>query len=241
MHGDEQRWVDDAIQNREEMISHFEKHAEQFIDYFERTRSAEYRKEIEGGVDDFKTALKKYKESKEKWNKTYKDEPATLQIYSSYPELINAMIKIFKGDISFPQLLVQNLSENGNNRNKSRYTANLELMICLLKMEQILYCNWINLSDYELEFPFYFTYRPPIIDDRVRNQSSVFIFQPFGVVTYKGDWTPVYVWQKIVPDFVVEIHNPGIIKKELNAIGINSKYIYYDYDHIAKFIANQEG
>lgn len=229
------------IQNREEMIFFFEEHAAKFIDYYERRTSLEYREEIEGGVEDFKVALRKYKENKIKWDKSHtKDNPITLQIYSSYPELINAMVKIFKGDIFFPELLVENLSKNQVNRYKPRYYANVDIMICLLSMEQILYCKWVNPSNFELEFPFYFTYRPPIIDDRVRNQSSVFVFQPFGVVTYKNGYTPIYAWQKIVPDYIVEIHQPEIIKKELNALGINSKYIYYDYDHIAKHIANQQ-
>ena len=38
---------------------------------------------------------------------------------------------------------------------------------------------------------------------------------------------------------MIEIQNPKSIKMELDAIGINSKHIYYDYDHVAKYIANQ--
>ena len=49
----------------------------------------------------------------------------------------------------------------------------------------------------------------------------------------------MYAWQRIAPDFVIEIQNPKRIEKELDAIGINSKYIYYDYDHVARHIANQ--
>lgn len=229
------------ILNREEMVSFFEEHAERFIEYFEKTRGLISNEEDGNGISDFKKALLKYKENKIKWNRKRaedgRNEPATLQIYSSYTELMNAMLKIFKGDIFYPKSLVNNLYKNQTNSHKSMYSANIEIMLCLLKMEQILYLNLTDLSDYELEFPFYFSYRPPIIDDRVRNQSSVFIFQPFAVALY-SNLTPVHVWQKIVPDFVIEIQDPEKIKKELDAIGINSKYIYYDYDHVARYISN---
>ena len=50
--------------------------------------------------------------------------------------------------------------------------------------------------EFELEFPFYFTYHPPVIDERVKNQSSIFVFQPFSTNTHYFEGVPAQMWQK---------------------------------------------
>ena len=149
------------------------------------------------------------------------------------------MQKIYKGDLHYPTLFFQNFGKISNTViNGAEYSANIFIMMFLLKMEEIEYCYERcsrNKLEFELEFPFYFTYRPPIIDERVKNQSSVFVFQPFSTNKMHFEGKPVQVWQKIVPDFTIEIQNPESIRKELDAIGFNLKHIYCDYDSIAKY------
>ena len=91
----------------------------------------------------------------------------------------------------------------------------------------------------KVDFPLYFTYRPPVVDERVRNQHSVFVFQPFGKLTHKKG-LPVWIWQSITPDFVVKVKKPDMIRRELDAIGINLKSIYCDYDSAAKYVVEKK-
>ena len=227
------------ITNREAMITYFENHAENFITQFKKHRAKSYLDSLKGGVDDFEKALAQYKEDKLKY-KADDDvrHEVTLQIYSSYSYFINSMHKIFEGDILYPKSFFTNYGEVSNLcLTEADYAANIHVMIILLKMEELEYCyNDMNTFEYELEFPFYFTFHPPIIDDRVRNQSSVFIFQPFSANKVHINNTPAQVWQKITPDFTIEVQRPEKIKKELDAIGFNLKHIYCDYDSVAKYI-----
>ena len=226
------------LSNREEMVSYFEEHAEDFISNFEKTCDLGLYRITGGGVEEFKSTLAKYKKDKIKWNAdsatVKKEGRATLQIYRSYSEFIHAMAKIYKGNIFYPEDFLKNYAK------RQRIYPNADIMLFLFKMESILCCRRINAKEFELEFPFYFTYHPPIIDDRVRNQASIFIFQLFQDCLIKSDeFGCIPIWQKIVPDFVMEIQNPERIKKELDAIGYNSKHIYCDYDTVAKYVANQ--
>lgn len=230
------------ISNKEEMINYFETHAEKFVEIF-NNRYRHTTASLEYGVGDFEFALKKYKEDKLKWLSNNKpSQELTLQIYNSYGNFINGMQKIYKNDICYPDKFFYNYREASKiHMMGADYDANIHIMIFLLKMEQIEYCYQENSKDkfeYELEFPFYFTYNPPIIDDRVRNQSSVFIFQPFETNRFFKKNVPIQVWQKIVPDFVIEIQTPDKIKKELDAIGFNLKHIYCDFDSISKYIVS---
>ena len=96
-------------------------------------------------------------------------------------------------------------------------------MMFLLKLEEIEYCYnrmFKGKLEFELEFPFYFTYHPPVIDERVKNQSSIFVFQPFSTNTHYFEGVPAQMWQKIVPDFTIEVRNPEAIRRELDAIGL---------------------
>ena len=233
------------IKNNAEMIAYFEKHAERFIAFFRNRRADSYLESIQGGVDDFERALSEYKSNKPKWenDKDIHDE-LTLQIYSSVPDFLSGMHKIYKGDFLYPKQFFNNYQKVSNSKNtRVKYGANVEVMLFLLKMEQIEYCYNdydpnLEKMMYELEFPYYFTYHPPVIDDRVRNQSSVFIFQPFSTDNFYKKDNAVQIWQKIVPDFVIEIQNPEGIRRELDAIGFNSKNLYSDFDSIAKYIVD---
>ncbi len=94
----------------------------------------------------------------------------------------------------------------------------------------------------EIELPFYFSYYPPNILSRVSNQSSLFIYQMY----YDDNMPDLYIdtnknriIQTIVPDFIVKIKNQNEILKDLDTLGINLKFIYNDYDNIAKYITNK--
>ena len=226
--------------NRQEMIAYFEECAEKFISEFRRIRTENILASLEGGVDDFEKALTEYKTDKIRWIADDKiHEEPTLQIYRSVPNFLQSMQKIYKGELAYPNTFFENYKKVSNTRIiGAENRASIFVMLFLLKMEEIEYCyNRMatgNLN-FELKFPFYFTYHPPIIDERVKNQSSVFVFQSFSINQHYYEGYPAQVWQKIVPDFTIEIENPTKIKKELDAIGFNLKHIYCDYDSIAKY------
>lgn len=75
--------------------------------------------------------------------------------------------------------------------------------------------------------PFYFTYEPANITDRVSNQSSIFIYQLYGINGTR---------QGIYPDLVLKITNKEEILADLDCLGINEQFIFNDYDHIADYI-----
>lgn len=115
-------------------------------------------------------------------------------------------------------------------------------MMFLLKLEEIEYCYnrmFKGKLEFELEFPFYFTYHPPVIDERVKNQSSIFVFQPVSTNTHYFEGVPAQMWQKIVPDFTIEVRNPEAIRRELDAIGFNEKHIYCDFDSVIQSISSK--
>ena len=181
-----------------------------------------------------------YREDKVRWISDESIQDAlTLQIYSSVPTFLRAMQKVYKDDISYPFSFFDNFTKVSNTRIVGTDgDANIHVMMFLLKLEEIEYCyNQMRQGNLEceLEFPFYFTYHPPIIDERVKNQSSVFVLQPFSTNTHFFNGEPAQVWQKIMPDFTIEIHNPEKIKRALDAVGFNLKHIYCDYDSIAKY------
>lgn len=197
------------------------------------------------GVRNLEKALIKYKEDRAEWISSGVDScEITLQIKDSVPNLLNGFEQIYKGDICYPSDFFRGYSQLKNIiPTGSRYSANIDLMIFLLKMEAIetrdmnivKYDASTSAIYYELDFPFYYSYQPPIIDERVKNQSSIFIFHPFSKNVNPHNGNIEQVWQKIVPDFVIEIQNPKEIKKELDYLGINEKHIFCDYDHVAQY------
>ena len=226
---------DAFMASREEMIAFFEEHAEQYISEFKR------RNRCHSSVNDFEKILAEYKSDKLRWISEARDV-LTLQIYSSAPNFLNAMQGIYKNDMHYPRKFFSNYETissmviEGSDRR-----VNIDIMLFLLKMEAIEHYRSGGARStlkYGLEFPFYFTYQPPVIDERVKNQASIFVFQPFSSGEYHYNGSPVQIWQKIVPDFIIEIENPNGIRKELDAIGFNLKHIYCDHDSVAKYIVS---
>jgi hypothetical protein len=77
------------------------------------------------------------------------------------------------------------------------------------------------------DLPFYFTYEPANITNRILNQSSILIYQLYGVNDIR---------QAINPDYVLKINNKSELLKDLDNLGINEKFIFNDYDHIASYV-----
>ncbi|MEB8736446.1 hypothetical protein P4H13_05110 [Bacillus cereus] len=51
--------------------------------------------------------------------------------------------------------------------------------------------------------------------------------------------SPEVIVQRIWPNKIIVINNKENILKELDFMGINEKFIYGDYDHIASYIRNK--
>lgn len=216
-------------------IDYFEKHVETLVDSIKQIRYITPNGEIDR-AGCLESAIKKYKEDKYGWDVRFPNEPHTLQIYDSIPNFLKGFSNLYKEDLSIPKKFYDNFHKC---RHETSGAINAAMMIFLLKHEIIQYCYYdFNMShlEYEIEFPFYYTYRAPVIDDRIRNQQSVFVFQPFSIKKAYKDRKDVYIWQVIKPDFIIEVNNPDAIKKELDAIGINLKTIYCDFDSVAKYI-----
>jgi len=78
-----------------------------------------------------------------------------------------------------------------------------------------------------LRLPFYFSYEPANMTDRISNQSSIFLYQLYGINDIR---------QEIRPDFTLRIQNKPELLEELDSMGINESFIFNDYDHIASHI-----
>ncbi len=81
-----------------------------------------------------------------------------------------------------------------------------------------------------------FLYTPILSFERGRNQQGLFVYQAylsFDERTYK---THILSHQRVWPDVIIVIENKGKILYELDFMGINEKFIYGDYDSIARYI-----
>lgn len=81
-----------------------------------------------------------------------------------------------------------------------------------------------------------FLYTPILSFERGRNQQGLFVYQAFlsfDESTYKSH---ILCQQRVWPDVVIVIENKEKMLHELDFIGINEKFIYGDYDSIARYI-----
>ena len=110
--------------------------------------------------------------------------------------------------------------------------------MCILK-------GVLNQTDDNFELPFYLSYTPPDIINRVMNQKSIFIYQLYHEIrTYHehvrdASKTMDYralLTQIINPDCIIKVKNRDKIINDLDMLGINLKSIYGDFDNIAKHI-----
>lgn len=113
------------------------------------------------------------------------------------------------------------------------YTAYLQKIL-----QGISYRPVVNKSTW-LNILLSFQYAPILTFERGCNQQGLFIYQNY---LQSGEFIKnpyIEGIQRIVPDKVVVINNKEKILEELNFIGINGKFIYGDYDNIAKYITKK--
>ncbi|EJV56055.1 hypothetical protein IEO_05556 [Bacillus wiedmannii] len=84
-----------------------------------------------------------------------------------------------------------------------------------------------------------FKYEPILTFERGRNQQGLFIYQTYLSYTEEIYNYNVLSCQRFWPDKVIVIKNKDKILKELDFMGINEKFIYGNYDHIASYIRNK--
>jgi FRG domain. len=81
-----------------------------------------------------------------------------------------------------------------------------------------------------------FLYSPILSFERGRNQQGLFVYQAylsFDESTYN---THVLSQQRVWPDIIIVIENKERMLHDLDVVGINDKFIYDDYDNIARYI-----
>lgn len=93
------------------------------------------------------------------------------------------------------------------------------------------YISWIN-------FLPIFTYNPVTDFQRIKNQEGLFIHQGYQIGHETVYDSSVFARQRIWPDKVFLIENKRKILQELDMLGFNEKYIFFDFDSIAKYIKN---
>lgn len=84
-----------------------------------------------------------------------------------------------------------------------------------------------------------FKYAPILTFERGRNQQGLFIYQNYLQESEFLNTPYIVSIQRIWPDKIVVINNKKTILDELDFMGINEKFIYGDYDHIASYIRNK--
>lgn len=115
-------------------------------------------------------------------------------------------------------------------------------LLMLLSHVALQFSIYSTESSYYL--PFYGTYCPPNISNRVSMQNSIFICQTYFDDTRhknlpKEEMKDILVAQKIVPDVTLKICDKKHILEDLDMVGINLKTIYGDDDNIAKYVKNK--
>ncbi|WP_255914611.1 FRG domain-containing protein [Bacillus cereus] len=108
------------------------------------------------------------------------------------------------------------------------YTACLQLYLGLLLFD--------NSASGWLEVIPKFKYAPILTFERGRNQQGLFVYQNYLQSSSLVSTPYIVSIQRIWPDKIIVINNKNQILKELDFIGINEKFIYGDYDNIAKYI-----
>ncbi|MGM1513204.1 FRG domain-containing protein [Bacillus cereus group sp. BceL212] len=109
------------------------------------------------------------------------------------------------------------------------YTASLQIFLKnLLDGEE--FTHW-----FENIMP-NFKYEPILSFERGRNQQGLFIYQTYLNYIHSPFKIRTLTRQRVSLDKIFVINNKKKILDELDFIGINEKFIYGDYDNIAKYI-----
>ncbi len=84
-----------------------------------------------------------------------------------------------------------------------------------------------------------FLYTPFLSFERARNQQGLFVYQAYLSFDESVYGAHILSQQRIWPDQVIVIENKEKILMELDFLGINDRFIYDDFDSIARYIRNK--
>ena len=84
-----------------------------------------------------------------------------------------------------------------------------------------------------------FLYTPYLAFERGINQQGLFIYQAYLSFDEDVYNTHILSQQRVWPEYVIVIENKEKILQDLDFLGINEKFIYGDYDSIARYIKNK--
>jgi len=128
-------------------------------------------------------------------------------------------------------------------KHRNYFSIDLSDINLYLLLLNIVFLEYLSLfgrdnNPEKIELPFYLTYIPPNIDNRIASQSSIFIYQLFyeGGHVYGKEYSDIFWQQKINTDFEIEVTDKKGTLAQLDKLGVNLMTIYNDYDNIAKYI-----
>ena len=81
-----------------------------------------------------------------------------------------------------------------------------------------------------------FIYTPFLVFERGINQQGLFVYQAYISFDEEVYDAHILSQQRVWPEYVIVIENKEKFLKELDFIGIDDKFIYGDYDSIARYI-----
>lgn len=145
------------------------------------------------------------------------------------------IFELIRDEYFVPKGFSQLISENSNRLKGDMYQLFLSKLYfgLIVKTIEVLK-NFPRKINIDLDV--YFTYQAPELFDRITNQRSFFIYQPY-VFANDGmyDYGELNL-QQIKPDVQIEVENYSKILEELDQMGINRGSIYGDIDNVAKSI-----
>ncbi len=137
----------------------------------------------------------------------------------------------------------ENITYNEVFNLRDSQVENLKIENIAARIYLLLLINIISISgDKEIEtklnLDLYFTYQPPNLFDRITNQKSLFIYQPYSYFSNRLNDFNILNTQIINSDIVIEINDYKSMLRELNLLGINLETVFGDFDNIANSIVN---
>ena len=81
-----------------------------------------------------------------------------------------------------------------------------------------------------------FIYNPILSFERGRNQKGLFVYQAYLSFDEDVFGTHILSLQRVWPEIILVIENKKAILEGLDLLGINEKFIYGDFDSVAKYI-----
>lgn len=141
------------------------------------------------------------------------------------------------------QILIKNIEDELDIRcSDELYEYNDKIIYVYYLLVKKFLINIKELGEYIawLNFIPIFTYNPITEFQRIKNQQGLFIHQGYQISHETVYDFFVFTKQRIWVDKVFIIKNKRDILKELDNIGINRKFVFHDFDNIARYIINHK-